>query len=252
MTGAWPEPRGRVARILARSCVDGPGSRCAVFLQGCDFDCAYCHNPETRPSVAASRERRPDGSPAWPRLMSASEVLAELGGALGFVRGATVSGGECGLQGDFLLALVRAFREAGLPTLVDTNGSTDYASRPRLVAEAEGFMLDVKAWDEGEHRALTGAGNRTVLENLRFLARSGKLREVRTVVVPGAFDVRGTVEACARTLAECGSGAAYKLIAFRPQGVRRSRQPLARPDPGLMEELAALARAAGAAEAVVV
>ncbi|MCI7575162.1 MAG: 4Fe-4S cluster-binding domain-containing protein, partial [Clostridiales bacterium] len=36
-----------VNRIIPFSCVDGPGNRTAVFLQGCNFDCKYCHNPET-------------------------------------------------------------------------------------------------------------------------------------------------------------------------------------------------------------
>ncbi len=37
-----------VNRIIPFSSVDGPGNRTAVFLQGCNIDCRYCHNPETR------------------------------------------------------------------------------------------------------------------------------------------------------------------------------------------------------------
>ena len=37
-----------VNKIIPFSAVDGPGNRTAVFLQGCNFDCRYCHNPETR------------------------------------------------------------------------------------------------------------------------------------------------------------------------------------------------------------
>ena len=37
-----------VNRILPLSTVDGPGCRAAVFLQGCNLACAYCHNPETQ------------------------------------------------------------------------------------------------------------------------------------------------------------------------------------------------------------
>ncbi|WP_235712661.1 4Fe-4S cluster-binding domain-containing protein, partial [Aeromonas caviae] len=29
------------------SCVDGPGNRLALFLQGCNFRCPGCHNPHT-------------------------------------------------------------------------------------------------------------------------------------------------------------------------------------------------------------
>ena len=44
-------PTGCVApvnKIIPFSLVDGPGSRTAVFLQGCNIRCAYCHNPETQ------------------------------------------------------------------------------------------------------------------------------------------------------------------------------------------------------------
>ena len=36
-----------VNRIIPFSSVDGPGNRTVFFLQGCNFNCGYCHNPET-------------------------------------------------------------------------------------------------------------------------------------------------------------------------------------------------------------
>ena len=36
-----------VNKIIPFSAVDGPGNRTAIFLQGCNFSCKYCHNPET-------------------------------------------------------------------------------------------------------------------------------------------------------------------------------------------------------------
>ena len=36
-----------VNRIIHTSVVDGPGNRAAIFLQGCNYTCSYCHNPET-------------------------------------------------------------------------------------------------------------------------------------------------------------------------------------------------------------
>lgn len=35
----------RIADIVEDSVVDGPGLRCAVFVQGCSHRCAGCHNP---------------------------------------------------------------------------------------------------------------------------------------------------------------------------------------------------------------
>lgn len=285
--------RGVVARILPRSAVDGPGNRAVVFMQGCDFDCLYCHNPETRaPCVhcgecvsvcpAGALSARPATGPDRPFglevtwdasrcldcgacvaacrrdsspkavTVSAAEVLASLERQRAFLSGITVSGGECGLQPAFLESLLVASRAVGLPGLVDTNGSADYRALPGVVEAAEGFMLDVKAWDEGEHRSLTGASNRAVLENLRFLASVGKLYEVRTVVAPGQFDAELTVREVSRFLVDSGSAARYKLIRFRPQGVRARWRDLPVPDDDTMADLAALARSEGVREVVVV
>ncbi|MBQ7146893.1 MAG: radical SAM protein [Lachnospiraceae bacterium] len=38
---------GIINKIIAFSNVDGPGNRTAVFFQGCNLKCLYCHNPET-------------------------------------------------------------------------------------------------------------------------------------------------------------------------------------------------------------
>ncbi|MBL8965923.1 MAG: YjjW family glycine radical enzyme activase [Spirochaetaceae bacterium] len=298
---AAAEPVGLVARILPFSAVDGPGNRAVVFLQGCDFDCSYCHNPETRAACSgcgACLAACPAGAladsgaglpPRWDqarcrdcgacaaacalgsspraRRLSVGELLGEIERYRPFLRGITVSGGECTLQPDFLAALLEASRARGLPGLVDTNGGSPLAARPRILAAAEGFMLDVKAWDPAEHRALTGADNAPVLENLRFLAGRGALFEVRTVLAlrgggpgggetggaqEGAFDLEGTVRETARVLARAGSRARYRLIRYRPYGVRAARAAtLAEPDPALAERLAELARREGAAEVFV-
>jgi pyruvate formate lyase activating enzyme len=195
--------------------------------------------------------------------MSPAEVLSGLGRYRPFLSGITVSGGECGLQAQFLQALVEAARDEGLPALVDTNGSTDYSLLPGLVEAAAGFMLDVKAWDEADHLALTGAPNRNVLANLRFLLAAGKLYEARTVVAPGLFDAASTVREVARAIAAAESRAPsagsarraavrYKLIRFRPQGVRDAWRSLSTPDDAEMEALADSARSEGAREVVVV
>lgn len=284
-TPTMDDPEGLVAKILPSSAVDGPGNRSVVFLQGCDFDCKYCHNPETRrvcincglcvftcPAGALSfydgrvlwdSERCtdcgtclstcPHSSSPKARPLSVTNVLETLRRYLPFIRGLTVSGGECGLQAAFLSALVRRAREAyQLGTLIDTNGSTDYSTLPDLVALAEGFMLDVKAWDDREHRALTGVSNEMVLKNLDYLAQAGKLYEVRTVVLPGEYNVEETVREVSKTIASISPGTRYKLIAYRPQGVRRRYRNMVQPDLTLLLALATLAREAGLTQVVVV
>ncbi len=243
-----------VNRILHSSVVDGPGNRAVVFLQGCNFACSYCHNPETIhcctncgacvakcPAGALSIE---DGKVSWnetlccscdtcihicpnlasPRttVMSAQQVMEQILPDVPFIRGITVSGGECSLQRDFVLELFRMAKEHGLSALMDSNGSYDYASDPELMEVCDGVMLDVKAFDTKAHEALTGCGNDMVLENAVYLAKTGKLEEIRTVIVPDVLPNSQTVEKITALLRPylTTRSIRYKIIAYRKFGVR--------------------------------
>lgn len=245
-----------VNKIILFSSVDGPGNRTVIFLQGCNFDCKYCHNPETRSLCAgcgACVEKCPAGalqkaekdgkaqivfSPekcvscdtcirvckknASPRIryMTPEEAAAAVKKQIPYIRGVTVSGGECTLYPDFLRELFMLCRAEGLSTFIDSNGTYDFAADSELMAVTDGVMLDIKAFSEKDHVTVTGCDNKKVLENALFLAGRGKLFEVRTVVVPTLYDAEQTVLETGRLLKDYGGEVRYKIIAYRPMGVR--------------------------------
>lgn len=243
--------RGLVNRIIPFSCVDGPGNRSAVFFQGCEFHCRYCHNPETQNlcmgcgacvSVCPTGALIMDGEHVkWKkelcvgcdacikvcsnsstpkvRWMSTDDIFEELKTALPFITGITVSGGECTRYHSFIAKLFREARAMGKTAFADTNGQIPFQDMMELTEAMDMAMLDVKAYDETQHRMLTGCSNKIVLENLDYLASIGKLYEVRTVIVPGYLDNEDTVARVSRRLAAYPS-VRYKLIKFRPWGVR--------------------------------
>lgn len=274
-----------VNHIIDASFVDGPGNRTVIFFQGCNFHCAYCHNPETiRPCIhcgicvpfcrqgALSKE---DGKVIWddsrcidcgacyrncpyfstPRVkeMTPQQVMERVERNIPFIRGITVSGGECSLQRDFLVELFRLARDRGLSTLLDTNGGLPIAWDEGLMEVTDGVMLDIKGTDPEFHRNLVGHGNETVLQNAVELARAGKLVEVRTVVLadePGSRQtVRDTVELLAPHLE--GSTVTYRLIRFRPVGVRGEASDWKVPDLKQMEELKRLAEGKGFSRVII-
>ena len=274
-----------VNHIIDASFVDGPGNRTVIFFQGCNFHCAYCHNPETiRPCIhcgicvpfcrqgALSIE---DGKVIWddsrcidcgacyrncpyfstPRVkeMTPEQVMERVERNIPFIRGITVSGGECSLQRDFLVELFRLARDRGLSTLMDTNGGLPIARDEGLMEVTDGVMLDIKGTDPEFHRNLVGHGNETVLQNAVELARAGKLVEVRTVVLadePGSRQtVRDTVELLTPHLA--GSVVTYRLIRVRPVGVRGEASDWKVPDMKEMEELKRLAEGKGFSRVVI-
>ena len=277
--------RATVNKIIPFSAVDGPGNRTAVFLQGCNFDCKYCHNPETiHPCIHCAHcvpycgpgaitvvdgrvqyditkcvlcdecfHHCPHGSSPRTRSMTAVEVMAEVKKNIPFIRGITVSGGECTLWRDFLVELLGLAKEAGLHTLLDSNGTYDFSADPDLMAVADGVMLDIKAWTAEDHRAVTGTDNGMVVQNLRWLAEKGKLPEVRTVVVPTLFDCEGTVRETAALLKELGAlDTRYKIICDRPMGVREEYRYFVSPSPGFLRYLADLAQGYGLTDVVII
>jgi pyruvate formate lyase activating enzyme len=185
--------------------------------------------------------------------MTPPEALAEIEPSLAFIRGVTVSGGECTRYPEFLRVLGALVQKKSLTFFLDSNGSYDYAGDGALMAVTDAVMLDVKADPEqdAEYGRLTGQRGGDLLEKMDFLVRLGKLWEVRTVVSPGLLDAAALVEKVCRRLAlslaarrgETGDAAAprYKLIRYRPVGVRpAAAASLAEPDAALMDTLATL------------
>ena len=83
---------------------DGPGLRLVVFLQGCNFRCLYCANPDT---IAGK-----GGTPTPPEeivrmAMSQRPFFGKRGGS-------TFSGGEPTFQAKALVPLVRELKEKGI------------------------------------------------------------------------------------------------------------------------------------------
>lgn len=275
-----------VNKIIPFSSVDGPGNRTSIFLQECNINCKYCHNPETRNlciNCMACVEKCPTGAllnvdgkvtfdynkcvlcdtciktcknGASPRIryMTPEEVMDEVRKQVPFIRGITTSGGECTLNHEFLKELFSLAKKEGLGTLIDSNGTYDFELDPELLAVTDGVMLDVKAYDAEDHKRVTDASNEMILKNLEYLASVGKLYEVRTVVVPELFDVKETVEKVSRIIVKylAVSDIRYKIITYRPMGVREEFQTLTPPSKELMKELEGISKSVGVKTVVIV
>jgi pyruvate-formate lyase-activating enzyme len=209
--------RALLADTIPFSCVDGPGNRFVVFLQGCNFDCQACHNPQTIPlHVPHARE------------VSVGELVDEIRGPAPYLSGVTVSGGEATLQPAFVQELFSALRNdpdlSRLTTMVDSNGSCTTAVWDRLVPVLDGAMIDLKCFDAKRHLALTGQPNDEVLCSIRHLASLGRLEEVRLLIAPGQNDQTDLLHRTARWLVDVDRTVRVKVIGFRRHGVRGGAQ----------------------------
>ena len=203
----------QVASIIPFSWVDGPGNRFVLFLQGCNFNCLACHNPQTIPLHTPRAHE-----------MNVHQVLEEIRAAIPYISGITVSGGEATLHYEFVVELFSEIKRreefAGLTTFIDSNGSAEQIVWEALAPCTDGVMLDLKALDNESHFALTGSTNAAVLESIKFLDSIGKLYEVRLLLVPGRNDSDETLIKTAIWLKGVNPNMKITINGFKSHGVR--------------------------------
>jgi len=101
--------------------------------------------------------------------------------------GVTVSGGEPLMQGSFLVSLLKACRERGLHTALDTCGCSSKDIFRAALNYLDLVLFDVKHLDPEAHRRATGVGNELALENLRQIPGRAKIW-LRIPLIPGFND----------------------------------------------------------------
>lgn len=266
-----------VNKIIPFSSVDGPGNRTAIFFQSCNFNCLYCHNPETIKScihcgicvehcpvgalskiagkVIWNEEKCiqcdncikacPHSSTPKTKYLSTEDVFNIIMENRNFISGITVSGGECTLQEKFIVELFQKMKKEGLTCFVDSNGFKSFKLMKELTETMDQAMIDLKAYDKNQHIELTEQSNEMVLENIEYLASINKLYEIRTVIVPGILDNSYTVDMASKLLAKINPNIRYKLIKYRNLGVRTDIIDSYTPNDEEMESLKEIAESNG-------
>jgi len=165
--------------------------------------------------------------------------------------GVTLSGGEPMVQAEFVLALCRLCREAGLHVALDTCGGVAWERYERVLPLVDLVLYDLKVIDRERHRASTGADNDLILENARRITAAGKPMWIRTPVIPGYTADEANVAAIGDFIAwELSTVERWDLLAYTNLGqpkYHRLDRPYALEGVGLltraeMEALHAVAR----------
>ncbi|MCL2772275.1 MAG: glycyl-radical enzyme activating protein [Oscillospiraceae bacterium] len=97
--------------------------------------------------------------------------------------GVTFSGGEPMLQVDFLCEILKACKNHGIHTAVDTAGAVGFEAFEKILPYCDLFLYDIKAYNSEVHKKLTGISNGLILENLTRLSKLAAVW-VRVPVIP--------------------------------------------------------------------
>lgn len=154
---------------------DGPGNRLVYHLQGCNFACKWCSNADSIPSENP-KAKDYSVNEIFDEIMRSRMMFFDGGGV-------TFTGGECTLQCEELSELFAMLRKEKINICIETNGSS---SKLRELSESIDYLIiDLKHFDDEQHKKWVGASNRSVKENIGYFLKSGRQLHIRIPVING-------------------------------------------------------------------
>jgi pyruvate formate lyase activating enzyme len=176
-----------------------------------------CHQCGTCVEVCVSDARELVG-----KEMTVAQVMKEVEKDIVFYNesggGVTFSGGEPLLQSDFLLELLKACKENGIHTAIDTTG----LAAPEMLETVSGytdlFLYDLKILNDAKHVEFTGASNVPILSNLQLLVLEGREVVIRVPIIPGFNDNLVDIKEMGQFVASLGGVREIDLLPFHEIG----------------------------------
>lgn len=179
--------KGRIFDIQRYSIHDGGGIRTIVFLKGCPLRCKWCCNPEGQhynvEKITLGGKEKIVGQD-----VTVGEIIDIIERDRIYYRrsggGLTLSGGESLTQPDFAVALLRAAKERGINTAMESTGFADFSVISRYLPYLDLYLMDIKHMNSAKHKEFTSQPNELILENARKITDAGTRLIVRTPVIP--------------------------------------------------------------------
>ena len=147
--------KGRIFNIQRFSIHDGPGIRTIVFFKGCFMRCAWCCNPESQSyeiqTLVENGKEKIVG-----KDVTVEEILPEILADQTYYRrsggGVTLSGGEILGQPEFARDLLRACKECGLHTAVESTANAPFEKIEMILPYLDLYLMDIKHMDSAKHK----------------------------------------------------------------------------------------------------
>jgi pyruvate formate lyase activating enzyme len=163
----------RIGGFQKLTLVDFPGKVAAtVFVQGCNFRCGFCHNPEL---VDPQFFQAP---------LSPGPILDYLNDRRGKLEGVVITGGEPTIQ-EGLSSFIARIKEMGFAVKLDTNGSHPEVLLSLLKLNLLDYIaMDIKS-SLAKYSQVTGSACDTakILESIDVIIKSGIPYQFRTTLV---------------------------------------------------------------------
>jgi pyruvate formate lyase activating enzyme len=168
----------KIGGLRRVSLIDYPGLICAtVFLQGCNFKCPYCHNPElVDPDLF-----RP--------CMKEKDVLDFLQTRRGKLDAVAITGGEPTIQNN-LIPFIKQIKKMGFAVKLDTNGSQPQVIKTLITEKLLDYIaMDIKApLEKYKDIVKTHVNPDSIKESIGLILNAKIPYEFRTTIVESQLE----------------------------------------------------------------
>lgn len=152
--------KGLIFNIQRYSIHDGPGIRTIVFFQGCPLRCPWCANPESQGAVKPVTWIKNGKKETISYWVTVDDVMKEVEKDEIFYRtsggGLTLSGGECLFQYEFATNVLKAAKEMGISTAIETAGGTSNEAIKSVLPYTDEVLYDLKIMNPLRAQAVIG------------------------------------------------------------------------------------------------
>jgi pyruvate formate lyase activating enzyme len=142
------------------------------------------------------------------KYMTVKEVYDEVAKDQKFYRrsggGITLSGGEPMLQTNFARELLKACKQRGWNTCIETTAFASPSGMKTVFPYLDLAFVDLKSMDDEVHKEYTGVTNEIVRINVKMMAENGVNIIARTPVIPTVNDSEENIRKTAEFVKECG------------------------------------------------
>ena len=130
--------------------------------------------------------------------------------------GVTLSGGEPFAQTEFSLAVLRRCKEKGINTTVETCLYAKEEDVLRFVPLVDQFFVDIKIFNDEQHKKVIGVSNKRILHNFKALCDADANICVRIPLIPGFTDNNKNIRDIAGFVAATGENVGIELLNYNP------------------------------------
>jgi pyruvate formate lyase activating enzyme len=205
----------KIGGLQKVSLIDYPGEISSIiFLQGCNFKCPYCHNPE----LVDSKLFGP--------CLQEKDVFEFLKTRIGKIDAVTITGGEPTIQND-LMPFIKRIKKMGFAVKLDSNGSRPEVIKNLLSEKLLDFIaMDIKApLEKYEKIVRVLLKTDSIKESIKIILKAKIPHEFRTTVVKSLHSENDILK-----IAQLISGARqYTLQKFVPAKILDKKYLKAKP-----------------------